>query len=196
MTAGSQTTGSFYAADGTAPLPSYSFTSEPTLGFFRSGAAVVTLQGSLSLTGNINAAGNINAGLANTYSWAGTRSRLMSPADGVINLSILANTIGSQLKVDALPTLVSGGGATTPAAVTAGSTPLAGSINVGTGVITNPIVIAFNGTAFPSAPFAVAINTTTAALLRCTATTTQLTITGAVTFLANDVLSWLCISSK
>jgi hypothetical protein len=63
-------------------------------------------------------------------------------------------------------------------------------------VITNPIVINFNGTAFPSAPFSIAINNTTAALLKCSASTTQLTITGAVTFIAGDVLSWHCIGAK
>lgn len=104
------------------------------------------------------------------------------------------NTIGAIVKVDALPTVASGFGGTP--SITAGSTPLAGSVNVGTGGVATSGVINFNGTAFPSAPFVICMNTTTGAIVRATTSTTQLTITAAIAFVASDIISWVCISSK
>jgi len=171
--------------DGTALLAAYSFTSEPTLGFWRSGAGQVTAQGNLAASGSVIATG------AFTVS---ARFVFRSPVAGVMNLSNTAEAIGSQLKVDALPTVASGFG--TGPSVTAGSTPLAGSVNVGTGGSATTGVINFNGTPFPSAPFVVCMNTTTGAVVRAVASTTQLTITAPAAFTASDVIAWIAISSK
>jgi hypothetical protein len=184
------------SGDGTSLLPAYSFASEPTLGFYRSSSGIVTLAGgAFAAATSINAGTSVSAAATSFFTWGGTRNRLLAPIDGQMTMVNVATTIGALYKFDALPTLSSGGGGTAPAAVTAGSTPLAGSVNVGTGVITSPIVINFNGTAFPSAPFVVCNDGQTAIAVRATATTTQLTLTSAA-FVASDVISWICISSK
>ena len=155
------------------------------------GAAVYPL--TVASTGLVQALSYVQSS-ATTGFFVNTRGGFISPADGTLSFTNYAGTIGSQLKVDALPTIASGFG-TTPG-ITAGSTPLAGSVNVGTGGVATSGVINFNGTAFPSAPFVVCMNTTTAAVLRCTATTTQLTITAPAAFVASDVVTWIAISSK
>lgn len=176
------TAGQILTVDGTSGAPAYSFTSEPGLGLRRASAGAMTLQGTLTVTGNFSA---VLVGVnGQTY--------LQAPTDGNLILQNSALTIGSKIKVDALPTVASGFG-TTPS-VTAGSTPLAGSVNVGTGASSSG-VINFNGTAFPSAPFVVCMDDSTLLAVRCTATTTQLTITAAA-FTASDIISWIAISSK
>ncbi len=179
-------TGSSLGGNGTALLPAYSFTSEPTLGFWRSSAGVVTLQGSLTSTGILQAGTYLRAGAGG--------SRITSPTDGTLTIMNAATTIGAAFKVDALPTVGSGFG--TSPAVTAGSTPLAGSVNVGTGGVATTGVITFGGTAFPVAPVPIVMNQTTGAVVRATASTTQLTITAPAAFTASDVISWICIGSK
>lgn len=178
------------APDGTSALPAYTFGSEATLGFWRSSAAVVTLQGSLTATASLTANGNvIAAGLV--FNSFGVFS---ASADGMFLFQNNANTIGSRAKVDALPTVSSGFGSSP--AVTAGSTPLAGSINVGTGGVATSGVINFNGTAFPSAPFVVATTSLTNAVIRATASTTQLTLTSTTAWTASDIISWVAISAR
>lgn len=170
--------------DGTSGAPSIAFASEPTLGIFRASAANMQLQGTLTATGGL-VTGNF------IFPSAG---RFSSAADANFVLQNNALTIGSRLKADALPTVSSAFG--TAPAITAGSTPLAGSVNVGTGGVAVSGVINFNGTAFPSAPFVVCMNTTTAAVVRCTATTTQLTMTAPAAFTASDIVAWVAISPK
>lgn len=189
--------------DGISTLPTYSFASEATLGFWRSAAATVTLQGAFTSTGGgtfvgpvVVTGGGSNGTLqvpgAGFYRFSG-RAATTSTSDGNIIFSNAAVSIGSQLKVDALPTVSSGFG--TSPAITAGSTPLAGSINVGTGAPGTGGVINFNGTAFPSAPFVVCQDDSTLLTVRCTATTTQLTV-AATALTASDIVSWIAISSK
>jgi hypothetical protein len=103
------------------------------------------------------------------------------------------STIGSMIKVDALPTVASGFG--TGPTITNGSTPYSGSINVGTVTPGTGGVINFNGTAFPAAPFCLCNDDTSLLLVRCTETTTQLTIT-ATALTASDVVTWICPASK
>jgi len=175
------------APDGTAPLPAYSFSNEPTLGFWRSAAATITATGQLVGTTFIAAA-------TGNFYWTG-RLVMASPVNGAVNFSNNAQTIGSQLKVDALPTIASGFG--TSPSITAGSTPLAGSVNVGTGGSATNGVINFAGTAFPSAPFCIATNATShASPSQAAATTTQLTLFAVTAWPASSVVSWICISSK
>lgn len=187
--------GQILAADGTALLPTYSFASEPTLGFWRSAAGNVTMQGALTTTGAINATGTIGTSAAGAFGFAG-RGYWQAPANGVFTFANAALTIGSEFKVDALPTA---GACGTSPAVTAGSTPLAGSIMAGTDTPASCVVV-FGGTSFPSAPFCTAnVVTTTAASTRAIgtlSTTTQLTLTPATAFAASSTVSWHCISSK
>lgn len=124
------------------------------------------------------------------FIWTG-RTILSAVQNGQLRIRNNARTAGSILKCDALPTIASGFG--TSPSITAESTALAGSVNVGTGGTATSGVINFNGTAFAAAPFVVAMNTTTGAIVRATATTTQLTITAAVAFIASDVIAWICI---
>jgi hypothetical protein len=157
---------------------------------------LVTVSAALTITGgNLTVSNGIFMPAAGTLLWT-SRYQMSSPAgvDGHLTLQNYAATSGVRIKTDALPTVASGGG--TSPSVTAGSTALAGSVNVGTGGVATSIVINFNGTAFPSAPFVVCMNTTTGAVVRAVASTTQLTITAPVAFVASDVIAWHCISSK
>jgi hypothetical protein len=137
--------------------------------------------------------GTLFAGSAAAIGW-GARGFLATAADGHIYFTNSTASFGSRLKVDALPTVASGFGV--GPAVTAGSTPFAGSVNVGTGGSATSGVINFNGTAFGTAPFVICLNTTTGAVLKASASTTQLTITGNAAFTANDVIAWICVSAK
>lgn len=182
---------SIAVADGTAGAPPFSFLSEPTLGLRRSSAAVITLQGSMTATSNLTATGNVLSGASFIVPGAGA---WLGSADGVWVLRNNGNTIGSELKVDALPTVGSGFG--TSPSVTAGSTPFAGSVNVGTGGAATSGVITWGGTAFPSSPFCDYSTTTTNAVTRGTPTTTQLTLNSTTAWTASDIVSWICVSSK
>jgi hypothetical protein len=155
-----------------------------------SAAGVLTLAGNVQIIG---ASSLFNATANGIYSF-GSRARIISPADGQISVTNAAGSIGSTFKADALPTVGSGFGAAP--AVTAGSTPLAGSVNVGTGGAATSGVITFGGTAFPAAPFCTYSTQTTNATTRGVPTTTQLTLNSTTAWLANDVVSWICISSK
>lgn len=185
--------GQFYASDGTALLPSYSFTSEPTLGFYRSGPLNVTLLGSQVITGALTVSSNINTS-SNFRSGATGTTLSMNVADGQATFATANNAIGNRLKFDALPTVASGFGGSP--AVTAGSTPFAGSVNVGTGGAATSGVLNFNGTAFPSAPFCVANSTAGSAQVAPFASTTQLTFNTTTAWAASAVLTWICVSSK
>jgi hypothetical protein len=128
--------------------------------------------------------------------WTG-RTAIGSLANGTLNVTTNNAAIGSQLKVDALPT-VSACGAGAPA-VTAGSTPLSGSVTVGTGGPAT-CAITFNGTAYPSAPHCSgSVETVTAANARAmgySATTTVLTIVPAAAWADSSVVNWTCVSAK
>lgn len=115
-------------------------------------------------------------------------------ANGLLPITKGDKSIGSTIKVDALPTVGSGFG--TSPSVTAGSTPFAGSVNVGTGGAATTGVITFGGTAFPSAPFCTYSTTTTNGVTRGTPTTTQLTLNSTTAWTASDIVSWHCISAK
>jgi hypothetical protein len=169
------------------------------IGFVNPLSGAITYPLSILSSGNITALASlfaindIVAGGTRVLGWTG-RSALAAPSDGVVNVGNGAQTIGSRLKADALPTIASGFG--TSPSITAGSTPLAGQVNVGTGGVATSGVINFNGTAFGAAPFVVAMNQTTGAIVRAVATTTQLTITGNAAFAASDLINWICIGSR
>lgn len=175
--------------DGTSGAPSISFASEPTLGFRRNSATIVGLQGNLVSSGYLQIANTASIGTVSrgTLSWS---------ADGAILFANNAFTIGNTLKTDALPTVASGFG--TSPAVTAGSTPFSGSINVGTGGVATTGVINFNGTAFPTAaPFCLANPSLTNVPTRATTvSTTQLTLTTSTAWTASDVVGWICVGTK
>lgn len=122
---------------------------------------------------------------------------LKTTATGVVTVSNSAETTGSTLKVDALP-VASACGAGSPAAV-AGSTPLAGSVTVGTGGPTT-CTITWGGTAYPSAPYCTgSVASTTAANTRAMGylgATTTLTIVPSAAWADSSVVTWVCISSK
>lgn len=182
--------GEFYASNGTSGAPSYSFTSEPTLGFWRSAAGAVTLQGGLATTASLQLTGATTNGEVRMSG----NTILQAPAGGTLALLNFSRTIGSTFKVDALPTIASGFG--TSPAVTAGSTPFAGSVDVGTGGVAASGVITFGGTAFPSAPFCVIGSSTGTYQLRSVTTTTTIQLIANVAFTASDKISWICVSAK
>ena len=196
-TAASQTV-DFFAEN----LPATAATPTGTwkLGYSLNGGAAtypmtVTSAGNLSALGTINSGSGTGSAILNG-SLLGFTARLTmtSPSDGALVLENSALTIGSNFKVDALPTVSSGFG-TTPG-VTAGSTPLAGSVNVGTGGVATSGVINFNGTAFPSAPFCSIGLSASGTATDYTASTTQLTLTTTVAWTASTIVTWICVSSK
>lgn len=116
---------------------------------------------------------------------------------GQVTLANGTNAIGVRFKVDALPT-VSACGAGTPA-VTALSSPLSGSVTVGTGAPAT-CAITFNGAAFSSVPHCSgAVETTTAANARAmgySASTSVLTIVPSAAWADSSVVNWTCFSPK
>ena len=128
-------------------------------GVLTSGSLVTGTASTQALTASsVLGTGGISSGAAGYLSIA-TRGYFSATADGLWAFQNAAGTIGTTLKVDALPTVASGFG--TSPFITAGSTPFAGSVNVGTGSPGTTGTINFNGTAFPSAPFCVTGTTTT-----------------------------------
>lgn len=117
----------------------------------------------------------------------------VSATDGHLAVANGNKSIGSLLKVDALP--VAGTCGTTPG-VTAGSTPFAGSINVGTGGTATTCGVTFNGTAYPSAPFCTLTNQLSNVVSRYSATTTVLTLNTTTAWTSADTITWHCVSSK
>jgi hypothetical protein len=188
-------TGQEFEADGTALLPSKTYTSEPTLGLYRSAAGVMTVTGDWRV-GAIGAvvlttSGDITLASGRFLRWA-AKSHLSSATDGLISMGNFSTAIGSMIKVDALPTIASGFGASP--SVRAGSTPLAGSVNVGTGGAATTGAITFNGTAFPQIPFIVCTCSAGAVPTIATATTGGITFTTSVAWPASTVLNWHAIS--
>ncbi len=181
-------------ADGTSGAPSMAFLSEPTLGFWRSGAGAITAQGALNTSGALSSGTTVTAATFFRIGAVGSAARVVAVASGLFSMTDNGAAVGAAIKVDALPTIASGFGA--GAAVTAGSTPFAGSIGVGT-TAGSTGVINFNGTAFPGTVYPICMNQTTGLAVKATASSTQLTIAPATgTFGDNDVISWICISSK
>lgn len=160
-----------------------------------SGASITNpTTNNLTTSGSFTVSGDITAAAANYIGFTG-RSFWKSTVNGSFSAVNAADSIGVQLKFDALPTVASGFGASP--AVTAGSTAFAGSVNVGTGGAATSGVVNFNGTAFPSAPFCTVTPSLTNAVTRpTTVTTTQLTLTTTTAWTASDVVIWQCISAK
>jgi hypothetical protein len=178
------------APDGTAGAPSYSFASEPTLGLYRSAAATITNTGAWVNNGVLSSGSTISGSAYRITS----KLLVQAPTDGNVSLANTGNTTGSQLKVDALPTIASGFG--TSPSVTAGSTPFAGAVVVGSGGVATSGVVNFNGTAFPSAPFCAVTASGGAGVLVAQGSTTQLTIASAAALAAGSIISWICVSAK
>lgn len=174
-------------ADGTSGAPSYTFASEPTLGFWRSGSTVIEAKGGLNVTSTLTSGARF--GLNGT-----TNTRFVSGGNGLFSVGNAAETIGAEIKVDALPTISSGCG--TSPSVFAGSTPMAGGVNIGTGGVATTCVIAFNGTAFPSAPFCVANNVTSNTVTRILSSTTTLTFNTTTAWSSGEIVAYLCIGAK
>lgn len=118
-------------------------------------------------------------------------------AVGQITLMNTGRTIGSNLKVDALPTVTSCG--TGSPAVDSQSTPLFGSVTVGTGGPTT-CTITFGGTAYPHNAICVAsVATSTAGNTRAigtSASATVLTLVPATAWADGSVVNWICGSGK
>lgn len=159
--------------------------------------AVLTNTSSTTLTasGPITASGFTLSSTSGSFSLASRGFFSATGADGLLQLTSNGFTIGVVLKVDALPTVASGFG--TSPSITAGSTPFAGSVNVGTGGAATSGVINFAGTAYPSAPFCLATPSLTNVPTRATTiSTTQLTLTTTTAWTASDIVGWICISAK
>lgn len=155
----------------------------------------VSSTGVMTVPSTVVSGGNVLAGTNSYVGWSASKALFASPNNGAVNITDSGDTLGSRIKADALPTIASGFGGS--AAITAGSTPFAGSIDIGTGGAATTGVINFAGTAFPSAPFVVVTTKLTNAVTRVSAiSTTQLTLTSTTAWTANDIISWICVSAK
>lgn len=164
--------------DGTSGAPSIAFAAEPTLGFRRSSAANITLQGSLTATGSLQIAAAGFLGFS-------TRSQFTSSADGLLNISQNSGaTVGYQVNAGtAAPTATTCG----TGAATARSNNMAGQITA-TGATT--CTVTFGAPAWSFAPFCSVTDVTTIAALRISASsTTAITVTGLT---SGDVFNWVC----
>jgi len=170
--------------DGASGAPSIAFASETTLGFWRSSAAIVTLQGGLTVTGSMLASGDVRAGSANSLFWTG-RSVLQSPANSLVNISNQAvSTVGYQINAGtAAPTATTCGTGT----VTAHSNNMAGQITAtGATVCT----LTFGAPAWTFTPFCTVTEVTAArALFISAASATAITVSGLT---SNDVFNYIC----
>lgn len=186
-------------ANGSGSAPGISFAGNSFDGFYW-----VSL-GHVAYTANGNPAidfgQNVSVGTGGGFLFAAVASPAGGAGDTLIKreaagaLSFSNNsTIGSRIKVDALPTVASGFG--TSPSILAGSTPFAGAVNVGTGGVATSGVINFNGTAFGTAPFIVVTGSLGAVVNIATATTTQLTITASAAWTASTIVSWIAVSPK
>lgn len=192
-------------SDGSATIPSLQFLATPTSGLYASaGTPHITVGGvdsysfgasTFQTNTGIITNGDIRLPILSSLSWsAATLFRIPAGTNGILKISNNGETVGSTIKVDALPTIGSGFG--TSPSVTAGSTAFAGSVNVGTGGAATSGVITFGGTAFPSAPFCTYSTQTTNAVTRGVPTTTQLTLSSTTAWSASDIVSWICVSSR
>jgi hypothetical protein len=163
-------------------------------GVLTSGSLVTGTASTQALTASsVLGTGGISSGAAGYLSIA-TRGYFSATADGLWAFQNAAGTIGSTFKVDALPTIQAGWG--TGPSVIAGSTPLAGGVNVGTGGVAGSGSINFNGTAFPQAPFCVTSINSLTGFLQTQSTTTGLTIGSNAAFASGAQVYWICVSQK
>ncbi len=129
-------------------------------------------------------------GTLKNFITGGGRWGFVSGTSSLVNVN---ESAGIRLQFAAAPTIASGFG--TDPSISTGSTDTAGEVNVGTGGIATSGVIAF-ATTWARAPFVVVTNSTTGAVVRATASTTQLTITALVAFTASDKINWVCIGAQ
>lgn len=192
-------------SNGSAAIPSLQFVATPTSGLFASaGTPHISVAGvdtysfgasSFQTNTGIVTNGDIRIPILQSFSWSSsTLLRVPGGTNGILKISNNGETVGSTIKVDSLPTVGSGFG--TSPSVTAGSTAFAGSVGVGTGGVATSGVITFGGTAFPSAPFCTYSTQTTNAVTRGVPTTTQITLSSTTAWVASDIVSWVCVSSR
>lgn len=84
-------------ADGSISLPTYAFTSEPSLGFYRFSSGIIAATGALSVTGTLTAAGVLSmAGLTTSGEIRSQRAILgMAPGTtGQVNLTNESRSVG------------------------------------------------------------------------------------------------------
>ena len=91
------TVGRVLLGNGTAPLPSLAFTSEPTLGLRRISAGILGVEGQLTVSAGIfagqTAGVSFQAASSGFITWSG-RGGFSMPGDGKLNLTVNANNAG------------------------------------------------------------------------------------------------------
>jgi hypothetical protein len=176
---GTITSAQLLAPDGTAGAPSYSFASEPTLGFYRLSATNI----STSTGAAINSFAFI-AAAAGYMRFIGS-TVLDAPSNGALRITPSAQTTGVQFAVGGLPTVGTCGTGT----VTAKSTNNAGHITP-TGA-TACTVIFHTTPAFTNTPFCVATAGTTLEPMRITAASTTSFVVNFTT--ASNTFTYVCL---
>lgn len=163
------------------------------LGYSLNGAAA-TYPMTVTSAGTATVLQGFTTGALGCLTYTGSGFLCGANGSGLFTLRKLDVASGVTFNVSALPT-VSAGCGTSPAVI-AGSTPLAGSVNVGTGGTATTCTIAFGGTAFPSAPFCTYSNSTSNVVTRGTPTASTLVLNTTTAWGASDIVTWICISSK
>lgn len=197
------TGGIAYFANGSSSTPSVSFVGSKFDGFWWKslGHVIYSAQGNPALDFSTG----ILTGAAYTIGWnnvnnvtTGALPDISFVRGGAAGQLVLdgGSTIGARFKVESLPTISSGFG--TSPSIVAGSTALAGAVNVGTGGVATTGVINFNGTAWgTAAPFCTPVPSLTNVPTRpTTISTTQLTLTTTTAWTASDIVYWTCIGTK
>jgi hypothetical protein len=179
-------------ADGTSGAPSIAFASEPTTGFYRSGANTISTASSLTV-------GNVQVADAGALFWA-TRAFVTSPADGLLRVANNGSTIATLFPCGVTPTIASGFNATSPSVLSGSGCGFL--LDVGTGAATSAGIVTIGATA-PVGWHCTVVNLTNVASTltsQSASSTTTATFTNYVrttgvagNFAAGDDLSISCV---
>jgi len=178
-------TGTIRSADGTAAVPAWSFTLDPTMGFYRAGGSSLGFSTGGAIRGLWDTSGLMLGTGAYRFGTApGAAVDLSLTRGGTTGaLRVLSGTAptASGTTCGTAPTIT---GNNTNGAVTLGSTP------------SPPCIIVFNGTwtTAPHCHLNPEVLTTGTTTVRATGiTTTQFTITTTAALVATDKVTWWCV---
>lgn len=202
---------------GSVGAPSHTFRGDLDTGLWESAANNMNFSTGGSERMRIDSAGNVGIGTTGptqTFEVNGTMRTYGNTSNSYLNstggnVGIGSTFPGALLDVAGKLRLTGGGnivfsgtaptvanndcGTTTQGTVTAKSTNNAGSVTVGTLNVTSCSVTFNTAVAYLNAPFCVCIDDTSVLGIRCTTTTTKLTIASTTSMsVGPDVISWIC----
>lgn len=123
----------------------------------------------------------------------GVASAVTITGGTVVTFADSSATFGETIQVNGAPRITSGFGSSP--SITTSSTDSLGDINIGTGGAATSGVITFAST-WPKAPYCMVNDATSIIATRVSATTTALTFTSTLAWIASDHLQWHCFAPK